>query len=379
MPYLLLYIFLLTLFIPLLHSLLVLRRLEGSIKLPNESLYTGESVDIEFSVKNNSILPIRYMEIHSDISKELTGTIPDNIILTLEKKETFTHVENVVLNRRGYYELGSIDIRIRDVFGFYSFHKKISSNASLLVYPEIINISTFKVTSIHESGELLVRNSTFQDMSRVSSLREYRQGDSVKNIHWKLSAKNDIPIVKEYEMRGDTYVNVFIDNYSELFKDDVDRRLEDKAVDIALGIINYCLGQNIEVDLITQYNSNYIEIQGQQKSELKLFLSTLAKFKGDGAHKFISLLTPKMETFRKGSTIVIITPNLDKSMGSYGIYLKMKNLNPLFIVITDLTHNLGYIDSQIQRNLKEEGVFIYNIDYSTNIKERLEAYYEYNS
>lgn len=377
--YFLLYLFILTFLIPLIHSLITLRGLEGSINLPNESLYTGESVDIEYSVKNNSILPIRYMEIHSDISRELTGITPDQIILVLEKKECFTHVENVVLNRRGYYEIGSINIRIRDVFGFYSFSKKITSDASLLVYPEIINISTFKVPSIHESGELLVENSTFQDMSRVSLLREYREGDSIKNIHWKLSAKQGLPIVKEYEKRGDTYVSVFIDNYMHLFKDDVDRRLEDKTVDTALSIINYCLAQDIEVNLTTQNHSNYIEINGQHRSELKLFLGALARFKGNGSLQFKDLLIPKMERFKRASTIIIISPNLDKTIGTYGINLKMKNLNPLFIIITDLENNLGFIDRKIQRNLKEEGILVYIIDYRTNIKERLEAYYGDNA
>lgn len=379
MPYFLLYIYLLTFLIPLLHSLITLKGLEGSIILPNESLYTGESVDIEFCVKNNSFLPISYMEIHSDIAKELTGLTPDSIILVLDKKDTFTHIKSIILDRRGYYELGSIEIRIRDVFGFYSFSKRITSNASLLVYPKIIKISTFKVMSIQESGELLVKDSTFQDVSRISSLREYRDGDSIKNIHWKLSAKVDLPIVKEYENRGDTYATIFIDNHTSLFEDDVDRRLEDKAVDVALSIINYCLNQNIEVNLNTQDNNSYIEVQGKQNTELKPFLKALARFKGNGAFEFESLLAPSMEKFKKGSTVIIITPNLNKTMGAYAIHLKMKNLNPLIIVITDITNNLGYIDQKIQNNLENEGIFIYIIDYWTNIKDRLEAPYGYNA
>lgn len=188
-PYFLLYVFSLTFLIPLVHCLIVLRALKGSVDIPKESLFTGESINIVYQVKNNSILPIPYLEIKRDISRRLSGLILPNLIFSLRKKEVFIEKETVLLKRRGYYELGEIEIIIQDVFGFYTFKKKILSPASLLVYPETIFLSTFKITASHQSGELLVKNTAFQDKSRVATLREYREGDSVKAIHWKLSAK----------------------------------------------------------------------------------------------------------------------------------------------------------------------------------------------
>ena len=221
----------------------------------------------------------------------------------------------------------------------------------------------------------LVHNSFFEDKSRVTSIREYREGDSVKSIHWKLSAKKDFPIIKNYENSGDTHAIIFIDNEVKLFKDDVDRRLEDKAVDTALSIVNYCLNQNIEINLKTQNAAEYIDIKGKQNSDLKPFLEALARFKGNGALQFDSIIMPKVEMLKRGATVIIITPNLDKSMGAHGIYMKMKNLNPLFIVITDIDNKTGYIDSLIQKRLKQEGIPMYIIDYRTNIKETLEVFH----
>lgn len=374
MPYFLFYIFLLTFLIPLIYNLVILKNLNGYVRLPSESLFVGEDIDLEYEVKNNSIFHIPYLEIHSDISKQLVGVNSPIVALSLEKRGAFAHSETLTLKRRGYYELEEIVVTVHDVLGFYSFKKKISSSSSLLVYPKTINLSTFRITSSHQSGEALIQSTVFQDKSRVASLREYKEGDSVKAIHWKLLAKKDIPIVREYENYGDTYATIFIDNESKHYKYDVDRHLEDKAASVALSIINYCLNQGIDVSLETQDANKYIKIQGQQKSDYKPFLEVLARFKGNGISDFKSLLISRIEILKRSSTIVIITPNFDKIMGSIGIQLKMKNFNPLFIIITDTENNTGYIDQEVEIMLRRESIPIYILDHNTNIKDALEIY-----
>ncbi|WIV13743.1 DUF58 domain-containing protein [Proteiniborus sp. MB09-C3] len=373
-PYFLFYIFLLTFLIPLIYNLVILMNLKGYIRVPSESLFAGGSIILEYEVKNDSIFHIPYLEIHSNISKQLIGNNSPIVALSLEKKGTFAHSETITLKRRGYYELEEMIVTVHDVLGFYSFKKKISSTTSILVYPKATKLSTFKITSSHQSGEALIQNTVFQDKSRIASLREYKEGDSVKAIHWKLTAKKDIPIIREYENYGDTYATIFIDNESKHYKRDVNRHIEDKAASAALSIINYCLDQGIDVSLETQDAQKYIQIQGQQKSDYKPFLEALARFKGNGAIDFKSLLITRIETLKKNSTVIIITPNFDKEMGTLGIQLKMRNFNPLFILITDMENSMGYIDREIEIMLRRENIPIYILDHNTNIREALEVY-----
>ena len=89
--------------------------------------------------------------------------------------------------------MGEIDLTIKDAFGFFSIKKKISSTTSLLIYPEIIGLTTFKISTSQQAGDLLIRDSSFQDKSRIYSLREYLEGDSIKSIHWRLTARKTLP------------------------------------------------------------------------------------------------------------------------------------------------------------------------------------------
>ena len=374
MPYFLLYIFSFTFLVPLVHSLIVLKYINGTINVPNQSLYSGESIAIEYEIKNNSIFPIPYLEISSNITKQLTGIDSPSLVLSLGRKKSYFHSETILLKRRGYYEVGEIIVTVRDIFGIFSFRKKIACPTSLLVYPETINLSTFRIISSHQSGEALIQNSVFQDKSRVNSLREYKEGDSVKTIHWKLSAKRSLPIVKEFESYGDTNVTIFLDNQLEHYKYDIDRRLEDKAASTAVSIINYCLNQSIDISLETQNEHGYIKIQGQKKSDYKPFLEALARFKGNGKNDLKLLLKSRYEVIQRSSTIIIITPYLDKEIGSIAIELNMKSYNPFFILITDTENNTGYIDREVEAMLLQEGILIYTLDYKTNIKDTLEVY-----
>ncbi len=373
-PYYLFYIFILVVLIPLIHNIITLIRIDGQVKIPEGSLYTKDEIDIEYRVENNSRLSIPYLEIDSSITRLLTGRKPEKTVLSLRPKSGFTNKERIKLNKRGYYPLGQINVNIRDVFNFYSFQKSITSNASLLVYPEIINLTSLKITANFKSGELLTEKSLYQDHSNINTLRDYRQGDPIKSIHWKLTAKKDSPIVKEYEHRVDTNTMIFLDNESSLFAGDVDRRLEDKSVDVSLSIINYCLNNNMEVVLETQDEDRLIHLEGNQKSDLKPYVEELTRFSANGTMDISSLILAQIDTIKKGSTLIIISPILDKSRASLGVELRLKSINPIFIILTDDENKTGYIDPVIEGRMKEEGIPIYVIDYETSIKGALEVH-----
>lgn len=375
MPYFLLYIFLLTFIIPLLHCLIILNRLQGSIHIPEGSHFVGEIIEIEYRLENRSFFLIPFLEVQNTITKSLSGNGTKNIILSLDRSEIYSNKESVVLNRRGYYKLGQIEINIKDVFNLYSFKKKFINKTSLLIFPEVIELSNFRITTGFQPGELLINNTAFLDINRTKNLRDYIEGDSVKSIHWKLSAKVDAPIIKEYESRVDTNVVIFIDNHFEALEKDVDRYLEDRQVDIALSISNYCLNQNIEVNLYTQEETNITEIKGAGKSDLKLFLENLAKFSSNGRYAITSLIENKLETIQKGSSVIIVTTRLDKSLGSVCIQLKIRQLNPIIAIVLDNKNNTGYLNLDIEKNLIQEGIPVYLFDQNKNIKETLEAYY----
>ena len=142
-----------------------------------------------------------------------------NIVLNIAVKNRFTG-KSKKIKLRGktngknkneiYYDVefnqfGSVIIsfdsyEVLDWFGIFSLKKKVEEKENILIYPELklVNVEVKQSTrkfiteadyySTYESGD---------DPLETYQIREYREQDSIHDIHWKLSAKNDKLLVKE--------------------------------------------------------------------------------------------------------------------------------------------------------------------------------------
>lgn len=98
----------------------------------------------------------------------------------------------------GRMEISLASMEIFDLMGIYKRNIKMSSEAAVTVFPE-----TFKMKPEIRSGAFADNDSIEYsevtpgyDVSEVFGIREYREGDSIKNIHWKLTSKYEEIIVK---------------------------------------------------------------------------------------------------------------------------------------------------------------------------------------
>lgn len=372
MPYFLFYIIILSFLLPLIHLLLSFIGLEAKITLPNSSLYTGSTVDIEYEVKNKNFFSIPILKFSSNITQKLSGKSNEPKTLSLSPREHFKYKENLVIKRRGFYEDVEINISLADIYSIFKFKKIFHNKTELLVYPNIIELDSFRISSNKNLGEILVQDSMFQDKSSIATIKDYTPGDSINKIHWKVSAKRDSPMIKTFEKVSNANLNIFMDSNVVLFKNDIDRRIEDKMVDTTLAVVNYFLNLDINISLNTFSKNNRVELFDRNKNEIKSFLEILARFEGNGIYGIDRLIEDKIYSFVDNSIVMIITPNLDKDIGAMAIKLKMKNLIPIFIIISDKEKNNISMNKNVEKRLTEENIELYFIDYMSNIKEELE-------
>lgn len=90
--------------------------------------------------------------------------------------------------------------QIADVFGFRSTSLgRVSHASSYCVYPPIVELAVRASQANRASivGATYDQHRHGQDATEVFETREYRDGDSVKSVHWKLSARFDDLMVRE--------------------------------------------------------------------------------------------------------------------------------------------------------------------------------------
>ncbi|KTG08821.1 hypothetical protein AUR64_13460 [Haloprofundus marisrubri] len=101
---------------------------------------------------------------------------------------------DVTYERRGERTLGPLTVVARDVFGLLETEFTCRGTDRVLVYPALRRVPGWaraELSGVHGIG-------LTEDRDEFSTIREYRHGDPMRDVHWRSSAKRDDLIVTEY-------------------------------------------------------------------------------------------------------------------------------------------------------------------------------------
>lgn len=181
------------------YTLLIGRKLSLDVQLP-KGCRKKERVKGVLLLSSPVGLPIFKIQVNLNMK---------NLFTAEELRRTF---ETCLIGKKGealsfYLEnalCGCVQIQVEsaaiyDLFGIWKRPLKISADATINVIPETFYLD------LHIAPGLLVNNDSIEysrekmgsDVSEIFGIREYRPGDNIKNIHWKLTSKCDDIMVKQ--------------------------------------------------------------------------------------------------------------------------------------------------------------------------------------
>ncbi|MDX6513764.1 MAG: hypothetical protein QOE36_3268 [Gaiellaceae bacterium] len=164
-------------------------------------------------------------DVQVTVDVELAGRVPPASVVLVERiarlGELATPLERFggrlrgeyVLERvpRGRYAFEESRIVIEDAFGLDRVELPLPTPGSLLVYPRLVELDRlFSESGAHAADGrrlLLQRPSGFD----LHSVREYEQGESLRKVHWRTTARRGQLMVKELEDAPRDEVAVLLD------------------------------------------------------------------------------------------------------------------------------------------------------------------------
>ncbi len=149
---------------------------------------------------------------------------------------------------KGAYELGVRQIVFKDFLGLFTFRQNVQKLGDLVVYPRIVELQSFPVMAgyVGEPGEAAGRG--HDRTENISDIRKYASGDRLRAIHWKLSAKKEELMVKNFEQATGASVELIIDATGEGAGLEA-LELEDRLVECAVALIYHFTKRSIPVEL----------------------------------------------------------------------------------------------------------------------------------
>ncbi|MEL4504137.1 DUF58 domain-containing protein [Luteococcus sp. H138] len=182
---------------------------ERTIDPPRVTL--GERMDASLALRKAGALPVGLLRFEDTVPREL-GRRPRFTIHTFagDWKRQITYP--LMGLARGRYRVGPLLVRAIDPFGLAQIDRQFRASNEVLVTPEVVPLSQLgSASGSNASGE-----STPQKIGLVGQddvlVREYRDGDDVRRIHWRSTAKKGEIMVRREEQAWDPSVTVLLDS-----------------------------------------------------------------------------------------------------------------------------------------------------------------------
>ena len=195
-----LYLFLGILLIPLMGILLTaacIKGLDVSLELP-KSCGKRQCVEGHVCINTRNVVPVLRGEVNVTSYNRLTMERKTVSVVSGFTKKPKTLAFSFESRHCGGVEIGVNTVEIFDPFGLWKKTLRPSLTSVITVLPD-----TFDVHLQLAHGNLPNQDSveyaqgrTGNDLSEIFAIREYQEGDSIRNIHWKLSGKYDDLMVK---------------------------------------------------------------------------------------------------------------------------------------------------------------------------------------
>lgn len=173
-----------------------------------------ESLPLTIEISRNSFFPMGAIHLHVKIKNILYDSVQQReFLLQPPEKKKMKFEYPLEMSDCGNIRVSIEDVWCYDLLGLFYRKMPVDIQMDTLVYPAQIklNMQIMRRPQTSVTGNLYDQHRKGQDVSEVAELREYREGDSLGKIHWKLSGKLDELIVRDFGYPSNYTVLVLYD------------------------------------------------------------------------------------------------------------------------------------------------------------------------
>lgn len=338
------------------------RRVTISCSAPTEVPVKGETVNYFITLKSRDLFPYPFIRVSFDRQNMSSDTEPDQrdfMVMPFEERVIKT---NFYCRYCGLQDIGVSGVHVSDYLRLFRFSCKGYEQQRITVYPRVMDI-------VNEPPVLnsIDRHSGFSavedDHSTILDYRQYRDSDSMKLVHWKLSAKTDELIVKKYGSHSITNTRVFLSQKRSDLPSAVNHEIRDGCIEGTVAAVNYLMkkGETVHFAYFTE-EINLLPVVSM--SDFEQFYGMCAELDFSSGIEQSDAVSAFAESNDGCTNLWIITSGIErKTIHSIEVIKQAGNIVSVFILHTEN----GDKDMETHlKSLDEMGIHIYRIVFHEN-------------
>lgn len=279
------------------------RKIQFNRQTPLSWVQVGEHIEEYLILSNRSFFPAPYIEFIDN------STLPGfnaNRVTSIGARALDLWTVNAFCKQRGLFQLGDALIVTSDPLGIFEVIIHAAIQTPILVLPQPSILPELPVASSGLMGEGRPRREASQQTMHVSSVREFAEGDSMRQIHWPTTARKNKTFVRlmENAPEGNWWILLDLDQRF-MFGDGWDS-IEEQSVSLAASLAD--LGQRTRKSTGLVSNGQEFGWHPPQKGDAQQWelLQTLALAK-PGALPLAGLLDKISTSLGNHHSLLIIT------------------------------------------------------------------------
>jgi uncharacterized protein (DUF58 family) len=255
--------------------------IEGQRILP-EKLSNGDDNAIKIKVTNRFLFPVRLKiidEIPHQFQKRDFG-----ILTPLSKGESKTFHYVLRPTQRGVYSFGSLNVFVSSPLRLLTRKFTFNSASEVPVYPSFLQLRKYDLMAftnrLFEYGVKKIRR--IGHTMEFEQIKDYIQGDDIRNMNWKATAKKGQLMVNQYQDEKSQPIYSIIDQGRVMKMPFEGLSLLDYAINATLVISNIAIKKQDKAGMFSFSNHIANRVVAQRRSaQMSLILETLYNLKTD--------------------------------------------------------------------------------------------------
>jgi uncharacterized protein (DUF58 family) len=170
----------------------------------------GASARVILRLQNLSRLPTGTLLLEDKLPYAL-GSRPRLVLERLAAHQASSVAYTVRADVRGRYEVGPLVVRLTDPFGLCELTRSFASVDKLTVIPQVIHLPTVRLAGEYMgTGDSRARSVAVHGEDDAAT-REYRNGDDLRRVHWRSTARVGELMVRREEQPWESRATVVLD------------------------------------------------------------------------------------------------------------------------------------------------------------------------
>jgi uncharacterized protein (DUF58 family) len=320
----------------------------------------GQFAEEQFEIANRGRIPKLWLEIKDD------STLPwhdaSRVVSSLGHGQTQRWQVKTLCTQRGRYRLGPLTLHSGDPVGIFDVEQHIDSTSNIVVYPLMLELTSFEPSISDLSGGEARHRRTYQMTTNVAGVRDYVPGDSLNRIHWPSTARTQRLMAKEFELDPTADVWLYLDLHRDAeaalpwtpqppepaifalhgirrqnLRYELPPSTTEYAVTVTASLARYFILRNRAVGLSSRSRQREFVQADRGERQLTKILEALAVVNATGTFPFSQLIANDGMRLNRNDTVLAISadPSPDWAVALH--HIQRRGVNSIAVVIDGST------------------------------------------